>query len=256
VRAASRGDEPIRPGGNLLPTHLWSTPTPSPTGDASIASVIDHTILRADADRAAIDRLCDDAIAHGFASVCLNPVWVAHAADRLRGQRPVVCTVVGFPLGAMHTEAKADEARVAVREGASEVDMVQNVGELRTGRPDVVLADMMAVREAIGRAITLKVILETCLLTDEEIERACALSVEARADYVKTSTGFSTAGATEAHVQLMARSVGTRAKVKASGGIRTLAAARGMLRAGASRIGASAGVAMVTEERETPAEHA
>lgn len=212
-----------------------------------IASYIDHTLLKADATMDDITRIAGEAASHGFASVCVNPCWVPLCRKLLDGTGVKVCTVVGFPLGAASSRAKAAETAAAVEDGADEIDMVINIGYLRSGMDDEVLGDIKAVREAcLGKV--LKVIIEACLLTDEEKIRACRLAEEAGADFVKTSTGFSSGGATVADVALMRKAVGGRLKVKAAGGIRTLADARAMIGAGASRIGASAGIAIVREE--------
>lgn len=208
--------------------------------------LIDHTILKATATRADIERLCDEAIEHNFASVCVNTCWVPLCAERLANSEVEVCCVVGFPLGAMATDPKAYEARWAVDNGADEVDMVLNVGWLLAGEDDAVRADIAAVVEAAqGRCV--KVILETCYLNDEQIERACRLSVEAHATFVKTSTGFGTGGATVHDVALMTKAVNGDAKVKASGGIHTAEEAAAMVEAGADRIGTSSGIAIVAE---------
>lgn len=210
----------------------------------SLASIIDHTLLKANATRGQIERLCDEAVANGFASVCVNSCWVAPAAERLAESPVKVCTVIGFPLGAMSTAAKAAEATCAVADGADELDMVINVGWLLAGETDAVREDISAVVEA-ARGRCVKVILETCLLTPEQIQQACELSVEAGATFVKTSTGFSTGGATVEDVALMSRTVAGRCKVKASGGIHTAAEAQAMVDAGADRIGTSSGIAIV-----------
>ena len=212
-----------------------------------IASYIDHTLLKADATMGDITRIAGEAASYGFASVCVNPCWVPLCRKLLDGTGVKVCTVVGFPLGAASSRAKASETAAAVEDGADEIDMVINIGYLRSGMDDEVLGDIKAVREAcLGKV--LKVIIEACQLTDEEKIRACRLAEEAGADFVKTSTGFSSGGATVADVALMRKAVGGRLKVKAAGGIRTLADARAMIGAGASRIGASAGIAIVREE--------
>lgn len=212
-----------------------------------LAGMIDHTLLKADATPEAVRRLCAEARQWRFASVCVNGSYVELAARELAGSGVKVCTVVGFPLGAASSAAKAAEARDAVERGADEVDMVLNVGRLKAGDDAYVQDDVAAVRKAAdGR--TLKVILETCLLTDAEKERACRICREAGADFVKTSTGFSTGGATEADVALMRAAVGPDRGVKASGGIRTRSDAERMIAAGASRIGASASVAICRED--------
>jgi deoxyribose-phosphate aldolase len=216
-----------------------------------IAKYIDHTLLRPDATFDQITKLCNEAREFGFASVCINPCYVRHCAGLLRGSSVRVCTVIGFPLGANVTETKALEARRAIRDGATEVDMVINVGALKSGRDDLVYRDIRAVVEAAmdGGAIC-KVILETGLLTDEEKTRGCQAARRARADFVKTSTGFGPGGATAEDVALMSRAVsGTKMGVKASGGIRSLEDAEQMIRAGATRIGASAGVRIVKESQ-------
>jgi len=208
-----------------------------------ISSVIDHTLLRADATASDIRKLCAEARQHNFASVCVNPYWVSIAARELAGSAVKVCAVVGFPLGASATTIKAAETREAMAHGASEIDMVINIGELRGGNLDAVRDDIRAVVDAAhaGRAIV-KVILETALLTDDQKTAACLLAKDAGAEFVKTSTGFSTAGATVHDVELMRVAVGPEMGVKASGGIRTLEDLKSMLAAGATRIGASASV--------------
>lgn len=210
----------------------------------SLNKMIDHTLLKANATRAQIEKLCDEAVENDFASVCVNTCWVPMAASRLAGSPVNVCTVVGFPLGAMAPASKAAETARAIADGADEVDMVINVGWLIAGEDDAVRADIAGVVEAAqGRCV--KVILECCLLTDEQIVRACELSVEAGAAFVKTSTGFSTGGATVKDVALMRKTVGDRCKVKASGGIHTAEEAQAMVDAGADRIGTSSGIAIV-----------
>lgn len=209
-----------------------------------LAHLIDHTLLKASAQAAEIDRLCDEAAQHRFASVCVNGYWVRRCAQRLAGTSVNVCTVVGFPLGATTTANKAAEAREAVANGAREVDMVLAVGLAKAADWDGVRADFRALREAT-RGACLKVILETCLLADEEKAHACRIAVEEGLDFVKTSTGFSTGGATEADVCLMRQSVGTSAGVKASGGVRNYQDALGMVLAGATRLGLSSSIAVV-----------
>ena len=213
----------------------------------SIAKYIDHTILKQDARKEDIERITAEAREYGFASVCVNSCWVKLCHSLLEGTDVKVCTVVGFPLGAASSEAKKAETAAAVADGADEIDMVLNVGYLKSGMLKEVYEDIVAVRKAC-REKTLKVIIETCLLTDDEKIEACHIAERAGADFVKTSTGFSTGGATVEDVVLMHDAVGGRIKVKASGGIRTLADAEAMIRAGASRIGASAGVSIVKEE--------
>lgn len=213
----------------------------------AIAGYIDHTLLAADAKKEDIVRICAEAKEHHFASVCVNSCWVSLASSLLRGTGVHVCTVVGFPLGAMEASSKAGEAADAVRNGADEIDMVMNIGFLKSGMKDEVLEDMKAVRAACSGRI-LKVIIETCLLTDDEKREACVLAEKAGADFVKTSTGFSKGGATVHDVALMKSVVGDRLGVKASGGVRDYATAKAMIEAGATRIGASAGIAIAREE--------
>lgn len=207
-----------------------------------LAATIDHTLLKPDATEDQIRTLCAEAREFHFASVCVNPTWVPLCAQLLAGSTAEVCTVIGFPLGATTSATKAAEAREAVANGATEVDMVINVGALKSGHHRLVLEDIAAVVQATGGRACTKVILETALLTDDEKITACALAQEACADYVKTSTGFSGGGATVEDIQLMRRVVGGGMGVKASGGVRDLETARTMIDAGANRIGASAGV--------------
>ncbi len=215
-----------------------------------LARYIDHTLLKPDATAADVDRLCDEAIEHGFAAVCINPTWVRRAADRVRGTDVAVASVIGFPFGAGTSEVKAMEARRAIRDGAREIDMVLNIGALRSGMQDVVREDIAKVSDACHESGALnKVIIETALLTDEEKVVACHLAKEAKADYVKTSTGYASGGATVFDVALMREAVGPRIGVKASGGIRTAEDVQDMIAAGATRIGASAGVKIVTGEK-------
>jgi deoxyribose-phosphate aldolase len=217
---------------------------------ADVARYIDHTLLKPDATREEIEKLCQEARAFNFASVCVNPTWVKECAYSLRGSPVKVCSVVGFPLGATLADVKAYETRRAVFDGATEIDMVINVGALKSGDDATVRRDICAVVEAAheGCAIV-KVIIETALLTDEEKVRACLLAKEAGADFVKTSTGFSKGGATVADIELMRRTVGSEVGVKAAGGVKDLASAREMIAAGATRIGASAGVKIVQESQ-------
>jgi deoxyribose-phosphate aldolase len=212
-----------------------------------LASYIDHTILKPEAQKAEVERLCAEAARFRFASVCVNPCWAALVAEKLKGSGVLTCCVVGFPLGATPSECKAHEAEVCIRNGAQEIDMVINVGALKDGDLDGVRQDIAAVKRACG-PVTLKVILETCLLTDAEKVVACQLSAAAGADFVKTSTGFSKSGATAADVALMRKTVGPGLGVKASGGIRTQADALAMIAAGATRIGASAGIAIIGQQ--------
>ncbi|WP_126427753.1 deoxyribose-phosphate aldolase [Brevibacillus marinus] len=208
---------------------------------------IDHTLLKPDATAAMIDRLCAEAKQHQFAAVCVNPTWVRRAAQLLAGTGVKVCTVIGFPLGATTPAAKAAETRDAVAGGAAEVDMVLNIGALKSGELELVRQDIAAVVEAAGGALV-KVILETGLLSGAEKVTACKLSVAAGAHFVKTSTGFGPGGATLEDVALLRQTVGPAIGVKASGGVRDRATAVAMIEAGATRIGSSAGVALVTGE--------
>ena len=219
--------------------------TPLTVGTRSeMARLIDHTLLKPNATDDQIEKLCKEAIEFGFASVCVNSAYVPLASRLLRGSGVKVCTVVGFPLGAMSTEAKAFETRDAVAKGADEIDMVINVGKLKSGDYRYVVQDIEAVvRAAQGRCV--KVILETASLTDDEKIAGCILAKAGGADYVKTSTGFGSGGATVEDVALMRRVVGPTMGVKAAGGIRTAEAAKKMISAGATRIGASASVAIV-----------
>lgn len=212
-----------------------------------IAKYIDHTLLKADATKSQIETLCNEAKEYGFFSVCVNPTWVSFAANILEGSDVKVCTVIGFPLGATTSETKAFETVNAILYGAKEVDMVINIGALKSGDLAAVKNDIEAVVNAAKGQALVKVIIETSLLTDDEKKTACRLAVEAGADYVKTSTGFSTGGATAGDIQLMRETVGPEIGVKASGGVRTAADAKAMIEAGASRIGASSGVAIVKD---------
>jgi deoxyribose-phosphate aldolase len=223
-----------------------------PDGDLNnpraVAALIDHTLLKPEATQQDIAAVCEEARQFRFASVCINPCWVTLAAEALAGTGVRVCTVVGFPLGANDSRTKIAEADLALAQGAEEIDMVQNIGALRSRSHQLVekeIADLAAIAHSKGAI--LKVILETCLLTDEEKIAACHLAREAQADFVKTSTGFSTGGATVADVQLMRHTVRDKMGIKASGGIRTLDQLRQMVAAGATRIGASAGVAILQE---------
>jgi len=214
--------------------------------DPSIASLIDHTLLRPEATRSDIVKVCQEARKYNFATVCINPYWVPLVAAQLAGSAVKVCTVIGFPLGATSTEAKVAEAEAALRVGAQELDMVQNIGALRSGDYDAVRSDIAAVAEVTHRAgAILKVILETALLDDNQKVMASMLAKMAKADFVKTSTGFGPSGATTHDVELMRMAVGPEIGVKASGGIRTLEDLKKMAAAGATRIGASASVKIV-----------
>lgn len=215
-----------------------------PSSAAALAAIIDHTLLKPDATAAELRRWCDEAREHRFSSVCVNPVNVAFVTEALRGSGVKICSVVGFPLGAALPEIKAAETAAAVRDGADEIDMVINVGALKDGRNGAVRADIAAVRAAC-RGKVLKVIIETCLLTDDQKRRVCRIAREEGADFVKTSTGYSTSGATAADIALMRAEVGPDMGVKASGGVRTREAAEAMIAAGATRIGSSSGIAIV-----------
>lgn len=210
--------------------------------------MIDHTLLKQDAAADQIEKLCREAVSCGFCSVCVNSSFVSLCAGLLKDTDVKVCTVIGFPLGAMSTGAKAAEAALAVKDGAQELDMVIHTGMAKSGNWDYVKKDIEAVVQAAeGRALV-KVILETCLLTDEEKEKACLAAKEAGADFVKTSTGFSTGGAIVDDIRLMRRTVGPEMGVKASGGIRCLADVQAMVEAGADRIGTSAGIRIAEEQ--------
>lgn len=236
VKQIVGGGAPAAAGGENLPP-------------AQLARVIDHTLLKPEAAQADVKTLCEEALKHNFYSCCVNSSWVRYAAQILRGSSVKVCAVVGFPLGAGAPEIKALEARRAIREGAKEIDMVINVGLVKSGEWDAVMKDIRSVAESVtdGGAL-LKVIIETCLLTKDEIVKACEASMRARADYVKTSTGFNKGGATAEDIALMARTVAPkRLGVKASGGVRTYADAMLMIRNGATRIGSSNSVKMMEE---------
>ncbi len=215
---------------------------------ADIARTIDHTLLKPDATEPQIRQLCAEALEYTFASVCVNPTWVPLCAELLRGSPVLTCTVIGFPLGATLDTSKAFEAEQAIRHGAQEVDMVINVGRLKSKQYRAVEDDILGVvRAAHSHGVPVKVIIETSLLTDEEKVEACALSMAAGADFVKTSTGFSGGGATAEDIALMRKVVGAGLGVKASGGVRNAEDAKAMIAAGATRIGASAGVRIVKE---------
>ena len=213
----------------------------APGSKVEMAGFIDHTILKPEAKSADIEKLCAEARQYGFYSVCINPVWVPLAVHSLKGSRVKVCTVCGFPLGANARGTKSNEARLAVEQGAAEVDMVVNIGALKSQDLKTVHQDIAAVVKVSSGALV-KVIIETCLLTDEEKILACLIAKSAGAHYVKTSTGFSTGGATEKDIELMRLTVGPQLGVKASGGVRSLEEANKMILAGASRIGTSSGV--------------
>ncbi len=207
--------------------------------------MIDHTLLKADAKKDQIAKLCQEAKEYQFASVCVNPTWVKYASELLKDSGVKVCTVIGFPLGATTSATKAFESKNAIENGAEEIDMVINIGALKDGNDGLVEEDIRAVVDASnGKALT-KVIIETSLLTDEEKVRACQIAVKAGTNFVKTSTGFSTGGATIADITLMRKTVGPEIGVKASGGVRNTSDAQAMIEVGATRIGASSGVAIV-----------
>ncbi|MGH0427814.1 deoxyribose-phosphate aldolase [Bacillus hominis] len=215
----------------------------------NIAKLIDHTVLKPDTKKEDVMKVLEEAKKYNFASVCINPTWVKLAAEELTGHDVDVCTVIGFPLGANTTETKVFETKDAIAKGATEVDMVINIGALKDGDNEFVEKDIYEVVQAAKGKALVKVIIETCLLTDEEKVRACELSVKSGADFVKTSTGFSTGGATAEDIALMRKTVGPNVGVKASGGVRIREDADKMIEAGASRIGASASVAIVLDDK-------
>lgn len=211
------------------------------------SNLFDHTILKPDATSSDVDRICKEALEHSFASVCVNQYRTKQVAEALAGSNVKVCTVVGFPLGAVSPQIKAFETELAIKDGAEEIDMVINIGALKDKNYDAVRDDIKAVRDVCEKGkITLKVIIETCLLNDNEKTIACKLALESGADFVKTSTGFSTGGATVKDVTLMRKTVGNAAYVKASGGIRDKDTAIAMVEAGADRLGTSATVAIIS----------
>jgi deoxyribose-phosphate aldolase len=254
---ASVGEDPgtAREFVRLGATGLTTVAPAERPGDipGDLARYIDHTLLKANATEDSIRVLCAEALEYSFRSVCINPTWVPLAANLLRGSPVLTCTVVGFPLGANESMVKAMEARRAIRNGAREIDMVINIGALKSGDDDLVLRDIRAVVEdCVDGDAVCKVIIETALLTDEEKRRVCELARRARAHFVKTSTGFSTAGATVGDVALMAGVVsGAGMEVKASGGIGSYEDARAMIKAGATRLGASASIGIVQEAKTT-----
>lgn len=224
--------------------------------DLDLASMIDHTLLKPEATKQQIETLCAEAKKYGFASVCVNPCYVPICVRLLKETKVKVCTVIGFPLGATSTAAKVFEAEQALRDGAQELDMVINIGMLKSGKYDYVENDILGVVTIAKRYAALtKVIIETCLLTDKEKVKACLLAKRAGADFVKTSTGFAKGGATAGDVALMRRVVGTTMGVKAAGGIRSRKEAREMVAAGANRIGASASVKIISGENEGPSSY-
>lgn len=211
--------------------------------------LIDHTLLKPDATLPMITKLCDEAKQYHFASVCVQPCWVQYCADYLKGTDVKICTVIGFPLGATTTAVKVFETKNAIENGADEIDMVINIGALKAGNEELVYKEIKDVVEA-SQNHCVKVIIETCLLTDEEKRKVCELAVKAKATFVKTSTGFSTGGATVEDVRLMKETVGDYCQVKASGGVRCFSDLEAMINAGASRIGTSAGVRIVKEIKQ------
>ncbi|MGB5630745.1 MAG: deoxyribose-phosphate aldolase, partial [Woeseiaceae bacterium] len=254
---ASVGEDPeaAREFVRLGATGLTSVARVERPGDipGDLARYIDHTLLKANATEEQIRKLCAEALEYNFRSVCVNPTWVSLAASLLRGSEVLTCTVVGFPLGATEPAIKAMEARRAIRNGAREIDMVLNIGALKSGDDALVLRDIRAVVEdCVDGGAVCKVILETALLTDDEKRRASELARQARAHFVKTSTGFSTGGATVSDVALMAEVVrGAGMEVKASGGISSYDDAKAMIEAGATRLGASASIGIVREAKAT-----
>lgn len=212
-----------------------------------IAQFIDHTALKPDVTVKQIEQLVNEAKTYQFKSICINPGWVSKASELLADTNIDICTVIGFPIGATTTEVKAFETKEAIKNGATEVDMVINIGELKNNNEAFVKEDIKAVVDAAGSDTLVKVIIETCLLSDDEKVTACQLAVSAGADFVKTSTGFAKSGATTKDIELMRDTVGADIGVKASGGVRTLADVQAMIKAGASRIGASAGVSIIKE---------
>lgn len=206
--------------------------------------MIDHTLLAPDATESQIKKICDEAKEHHFASVCVNPSWVSFCAKELKGKDSKVCTVIGFPLGATSTKSKEEELKQAIADGAEELDMVINIGKLKDHQDEYVENEIHALKQLCGNLV-LKVIIETCLLTDEEKVRVCLLAKKAGADFVKTSTGFSKGGATKEDVALMRKTVGPEMGVKASGGVRTREDMEDMIKAGATRIGTSHGCELI-----------
>lgn len=213
----------------------------------NLAKYIDHTLLKADTTSDNIRVLCQEASQHHFKSVCVNPTWVAYAANMLQETDVKVCTVIGFPLGANQSKVKAFEAKQAMEDGAEEVDMVINIGAIKSQDWDLVRKDIEAVVAAVSKEVIVKVIIETCLLNHEEIKRVSLICQEAGADFVKTSTGFSTGGATVSDVALIRETVGPEMDIKASGGISNKTDALAMIEAGATRLGASKGIRIISE---------
>jgi len=220
---------------------------------SDLVKYIDHTLLKPEATEEQINKLCEEAAKYHFFSVCVNSSWTEHCARKLAGTGVKVCSVVGFPLGAMDSRAKAFEARTAISNGANEIDMVMNVGAMKAKNLKVVREDMLAVRRACRQGIILKVILETCMLTEEEKVLACQIARDCELDFVKTSTGFNKAGATVADIALMRRTVGPKMGVKAAGGVKSFEDAIAMINAGATRLGTSSGAQIVTGQKATGA---
>jgi deoxyribose-phosphate aldolase len=232
----------VQAGASRVGTQLGGGAVETPLNE-----MIDHTLLKAESTQDDILKICEEAQKYRFCSVCINPFWVPLAARELRGSSVKVCTVIGFPLGANSTETKMREARLAITHGAQELDMVLNIGALRSKQYQVVEDDIRAVVQSARSGILVKVILETCYLTDEEKILACEIAKRAGADFVKTSTGFGSGGAKASDIALMRMIVGPEMGVKASGGIRDLQIAETMIRAGANRLGASASVSIVSK---------
>ena len=212
-----------------------------------LAGLIDHTLVRADVTEVEIDRLCKEAATHKFKAVCVNPYWVKRCAKHLDTMKTLVCSTVGFPLGACSSLSKVAEAEQAIADGATEVDMVMNIGEMKAGNYREVVTDIIEIVSAAHKSAKVKVIIETCLLTDEEKKKACELIVDAGAHFVKTSTGFNVSGANVHDIKLIKETVGPRIGIKASSGIHTLAEARTLLDAGATRLGCTKSVSILDE---------
>jgi deoxyribose-phosphate aldolase len=240
-----------KPGSGPAAPAAAAAASPPALPPATLAKYIDHTLLKPESTKAQVDKLCAEAIEYKFYSVCVNSTWVAQCARKLRGTGVKVCAVVGFPLGAMDSRAKGLETRYAVENGASEIDMVINVGALKSGDLKTVEEDMRAVLRACRQTTIMKVIIECALLTDAEKVLACQIAKKAGAHFVKTSTGFAASGATVQDVALMRRTVGPELGVKAAGGIRSTDDALAMIQAGATRLGTSAGIAIVTGTKST-----
>lgn len=241
----------LKAAGQAAGTGAASAPAADAILPSELARYIDHTLLKPEATEEQVNKLCDEAAKHRFYSVCVNSSWAEHCARRLGGTGVKVCAVVGFPLGAMDSRAKAFEARTAIANGANEIDMVMNVGAMKAKNVKLVREDMLAVRRACRTGIVLKVILETALLADEEKVLACQIAKDVEADFVKTSTGFNKSGATVADIALMRRTVGPKMGVKAAGGVRSYDDALAMIRAGATRLGTSSGALIVSGQKSS-----